>query len=522
MVAKQTTPDMTSQDWASWRANLDAAHVNAERIALAFLAQAQDTPNMTVRILAGALRIADVLTEVAAQNTGTITAPVGNPRIDRVVLNLATGAAEVLTGTPAGSPVAPAIPADRLPICRFQLSPSTTAIANSMIVDERVIAGGGSSNAGAATITAGEALANRDLIYLDVFNQRGGGADRWYKVDTDALSPVRISPYVGFALAAIASGASGSAQVRSGRVAGFSGLTVGGLVFASATPGAITQTIPPIPASGSQNVSRRVGYAASATEIEFEPHGSTFFTGRVTAMAVDGTFTVQHWPDSGERDRDAYAYGVQITATAVVPGATGTNIGTLTAGGGLAAAFDGNASKTGAVCAALLSVTSAYIGKTYSPAKPIASVSISGSSDGGYLSVIAPNVTIVLRGKNGAAPSSRTDGTSLGSITFVDQVPETAARTIVSNSGASWDHVFLDISHDGAANNMTVAQIVFTEITGVARDEQLTIGGSATNAGATDKVNVRFDDGAGANSDTRTTFINRTGAARDIVVEAEL
>lgn len=138
MVAKQTTPDMTSQDWASWRANLDAAHVNAERIAIAFLAQAQDVPNMTVRVLAGALMISGALTEISAQNTGTIAAPVGNPRIDRVVLNLATGAIEVVAGTPGASPSPPAVPAGRLPICRFQLSPSTTAIANSMIIDERI------------------------------------------------------------------------------------------------------------------------------------------------------------------------------------------------------------------------------------------------------------------------------------------------------------------------------------------------------------------------------------------------
>lgn len=145
MVAKKTTPDMTSQDWASWRANLDAAHVNAERIALAFLAQAQDTPNMTVRVLSGALMIGGTLTEVAAQNTGIIAAPVGNPRIDRVVLNPADGTISVVAGTPNASPIAPAIPAGLWPICRFQLSPSTTAISNSMILDERLPSGAAAS-----------------------------------------------------------------------------------------------------------------------------------------------------------------------------------------------------------------------------------------------------------------------------------------------------------------------------------------------------------------------------------------
>jgi hypothetical protein len=138
MVSAYTRPDSTQQVWTLWRSIIDGDIVAGERIAVAFLPQAQTTPNMTVRVLAGALMIGGVLTEIAAQNTGTIAAPVGNPRIDRVVLNPATGAIQVVTGTPAASPVAPAIPADRQPICRFHLAPGTTAIANSMIVDERL------------------------------------------------------------------------------------------------------------------------------------------------------------------------------------------------------------------------------------------------------------------------------------------------------------------------------------------------------------------------------------------------
>jgi hypothetical protein len=140
MVAKYTPPDNTTQNGAAYKSNLDGAVVAGARIDQAFLPQAQDTPNMTVRVLAGALLNGTTLTEVAAQNTGTIVAPVTNPRIDRVVLNPATGAIQVVTGTEAASPVAPAIPAERLPICRFQLATSTTAISNALIVDERVAA----------------------------------------------------------------------------------------------------------------------------------------------------------------------------------------------------------------------------------------------------------------------------------------------------------------------------------------------------------------------------------------------
>ena len=138
MVAAYTRPNFTAQTGSAYKGNIDASAEVQERIGLAFLPQAQATPNMTVRVLAGALMISGVLTEVAAQNTGAITAPVTNPRIDRVVLNPNTGTIQIVTGAEATSPVAPAIPADRLPICRFQLATSTTAITNSMIVDERV------------------------------------------------------------------------------------------------------------------------------------------------------------------------------------------------------------------------------------------------------------------------------------------------------------------------------------------------------------------------------------------------
>jgi hypothetical protein len=380
--------------------------------------------------------------------------------------------------------------------------------------------------AGAITpIVAGEALAIRDLVYHDVFNQRGGGAERWYKVDTDAVGPVCIGPRIGIALAAIASGATGQAQVRPGRVSGFAGLTAGQAVFASATAGGITQTAPSVPASGTQNASRLIGYAASATEIDFDPEDDTVFTARNSAVAVNGTITVQHWADAGAREREQAAYLVAASATATVPGGTGTNIGAaFTNGGGLASAFDGTTTKGAIACALASSITGGWIGKTYSPKKAVASVSVHGSSDFGYISTPGePVATIVLRGKNGAAPTSRTDGTSLGSVTFTDTGDERVGRVVVSSDqNTTWDHVFLDFSHNGAAANCYIAQIVVTENLGSARDEPLTIGSTIVNATATDRVNVRYDDGAGVNADTRTTFINRTNATRDLACEVML
>jgi hypothetical protein len=374
---------------------------------------------------------------------------------------------------------------------------------------------------GAIPVTAGENLSIRNLVYQDVFNQRGGGADRWYQVDTDAVSPVRISPRIGIALAAISSGAIGSVQVRPGRVSGFTSLTAGQAVFASATAGSVTQTAPAIPSSGTQNATRLIGYAASATEIDFDPEDDTVFTARNSAVAVDGTITVQHWADAGARDREQGAYIVQATATSVVSGGTGTNIGNMTNVGGLAASFDGttSASNTGS---SYLASTSGYVGKTYSPGKRIAQVVTHGTNNLGYTSTGTPTVTLTLRGKTGSAPANATDGTTLGSISFTDTSDESVGRTITSNdTTTTWDHVWVTISV-GVSNDLYFVEIIFTEVTGGARDEPLTIGGSLANSAATDRVNVRYDDGTGANADTRTTFINRTGATRDLAAEVVL
>lgn len=72
------------------------------------------------------------------RNTGTITAPGSNSRIDRIVGDRFSGAITYVTGTAASSPVAPAIPLGKFPIAKVgPLTSSTTAIASSLITDER-------------------------------------------------------------------------------------------------------------------------------------------------------------------------------------------------------------------------------------------------------------------------------------------------------------------------------------------------------------------------------------------------
>jgi hypothetical protein len=139
-------PDHETQSGSVYKAAIDNSLAVLARIGQMFAPHEQSTPNMTVRIDPGPVWVGGVLTEKAAQNSATIIAPVGNPRIDRVVIDGQTGVVSVITGTPAGSPTAPAITSGKLPVCQVLLQTTSTVITNDMITDERV-SGAGSSEA---------------------------------------------------------------------------------------------------------------------------------------------------------------------------------------------------------------------------------------------------------------------------------------------------------------------------------------------------------------------------------------
>ena len=145
-VSTFVQPDFDGQSAAVYKAAIDAAVQVLAHIGGAYAAHEQATPDMTVRLDAGTLFVGVTVVENAAQSTGTITAPSANPRIDRVVIDDATGVVSVITGSEAPSPVAPAIATSKLPICQVLLdnSPATTSIGNSLITDERVSPGSGS------------------------------------------------------------------------------------------------------------------------------------------------------------------------------------------------------------------------------------------------------------------------------------------------------------------------------------------------------------------------------------------
>lgn len=98
---------------------------------------------MTIELTAGKVFRHGTLTSIAAQTSSTITAPSANPRIDRIVVDKATGVYDIITGAEAGSPSAPSIPSNAYPVCQILLATSTTSILDADITDERALFTGG-------------------------------------------------------------------------------------------------------------------------------------------------------------------------------------------------------------------------------------------------------------------------------------------------------------------------------------------------------------------------------------------
>lgn len=133
-----TQPDYTAQSAAAYKANIDNAISVLAKVAGQFAPHEVSTPDMTVQIDAGKIMKSDgTLVEKSQQTSAGITAPISNPRIDRVVIDGTTGNIDIVTGSEAASPSAPAITAGDIVIAQVLLQTSTTSITNSIITDER-------------------------------------------------------------------------------------------------------------------------------------------------------------------------------------------------------------------------------------------------------------------------------------------------------------------------------------------------------------------------------------------------
>jgi len=142
-MAVGTWQDLNFQvdNGTTYKTGIDNDHAVAKRIVDRYAPHAKATPDMNILVDAGFVFNDQTFTNNAQQTVGPFTAPVSNPRIDRVVIDRLTGVASIIAGTEAGSPVAPAIPEGKDPCAQIALATSTTSITNALITDERTPGG---------------------------------------------------------------------------------------------------------------------------------------------------------------------------------------------------------------------------------------------------------------------------------------------------------------------------------------------------------------------------------------------
>lgn len=181
------TKKLTTQSvdtFPEYKDNIDKTLRVHDEVAGNFAPHEAATPAMTIVLDAGKIQNGTTLTVVAQQTTTTITAPVTNPRIDRIVIDSTTGVYSIVAGTEAVSPVAPAIPADKISVAQVYLVVSQTSILNADITDERalflVLGGGGGGDphfVGEGTPTTAPVADATDAIAMgDGANARGANS----------------------------------------------------------------------------------------------------------------------------------------------------------------------------------------------------------------------------------------------------------------------------------------------------------------------------------------------------------
>lgn len=144
MTTPFNQPDMTAQGGTQYKTNIDDGIRVLAQIAAGLNVQAQDTPDMTVKIIGCRIwrRDTAAAVTVATQNTATITAPAADPRIDLVSIDLDPASGNfgdivVTTGSEAETPAVPAVPAGHVPLAQIALTVGQSSILNVDITDLR-------------------------------------------------------------------------------------------------------------------------------------------------------------------------------------------------------------------------------------------------------------------------------------------------------------------------------------------------------------------------------------------------
>ena len=132
-------------DPTSYKGKIDADFAVAQRVADAFAPKPATPAAMSVIVDAGFIvgtgpSGVQSVVEIGAQSLTIAAAPgAPNNRIDLVVVDEASGTASVVTGTPAGTPVAPALTAGKKQIAQISVPNGTSSIANGNITDLRAV-----------------------------------------------------------------------------------------------------------------------------------------------------------------------------------------------------------------------------------------------------------------------------------------------------------------------------------------------------------------------------------------------
>lgn len=93
----------------------------------------QGTPDMTVAVTAGTALVNGVFCSWDAQNSGTVTAPVSNTRLDYIVVN-SDNSISIVSGTASATPVFPAVASSQLIIGALVVKSTTTSLNDNVEV----------------------------------------------------------------------------------------------------------------------------------------------------------------------------------------------------------------------------------------------------------------------------------------------------------------------------------------------------------------------------------------------------
>lgn len=181
------------------------------------------------------------------------------------------------------------------------------------------------------------------------------------------------------------------------------------------------------------------------------PGASTYWTALANSTGVVPGSNVTSWGLLPTNQAAIWSWGRIVSfANQISQTVSGvSNIGNMTGGGGLAAAFDGITSQSEFVGAS--GGAGGYVGRHFGGgAQVIGSVTVYPSNDGGFAGTGSlsgkATITINLYAKN-TAPAFATDGTLIGtSGPFSDGL---AAKTVQSISAATWNYVWVQISGAG-------------------------------------------------------------------------